>query len=123
MEEIDLHKIEEQVLQLGIWKSLEELEDSISIDELHRFYITKQREDYEQKRFMAAMQGVKMEEFIDPDEAAEKKDFESIKKRAEIKRRLIMQGKDPNDYANIEEMEADSDLAGLEEAGFGVEWE
>jgi len=69
------------------------------------------------------MQGVKMDEFQDPDEAAEKNDFESLKRRADIKRRLIMQGKDPNDYANIEEMEAESDLAGLEEAGFGVEWE
>lgn len=64
-----------------------------------------------------------MDEFQDPDEAAEKKDFESIKRRAEIKRRLIMQGKNPDDYDNIEEMEADSDLAGLEDAGFGVEWE
>lgn len=102
---------------------MEELEDSISIDELHRFYISKQREDYEQKRFLAAMQGVKMEEFRDPDEVSENSDFESVKKRAEVKRRLIMQGKDPNDYANIEEMEAESDLEGLEEAGFGVEWE
>lgn len=123
MDEIDLSKIEEYVLQLGIWKSIQELEDSVSIDELHRFYIVKQREDYEHKRFLAAMQGVKMEEFQDPDEVAAKNDFESVKRRAEIKRRLIMQGKNPDDYANIEEMEAESDLAGLEEAGFGVEWE
>lgn len=123
MEELDLTKIEEYVLQLGIWKSLEELEDSISIDELHRFYIVKQREDYEQKRFLAAIQGVKMDEYQDPDEVSEKSDFEAVKKRADIKRKLILQGKDPNDYANIEEMESLSDLEGLEEAGFGVEWE
>lgn len=102
---------------------MQELEDSISIDELHRFYITKQKSDYDHKRFLAAMQGVKMEEFKDPDEVSEKNDFESVKRRAEIKRSLIMQGKNPDDYDNIEEMEAQSDLAGLEAEGFGVEWE
>lgn len=64
-----------------------------------------------------------MEPFVDPDEKEEQSDFEAVKKRAEIKRRLIMQGKNPDDYANIEEMEAESDLEGLEDAGFGVEWE
>lgn len=69
------------------------------------------------------MQGVKMDEFQDPDEVAEKSDFETVKRRAEAKRRLIMQGKDPNDYANIEEIEADMELSGLAAEGFGVEWE
>lgn len=64
-----------------------------------------------------------MDEFKDPDDTAEQTDFEAVKRRAEVKRRLIMQGRDPNDYDNIKEMEAESDLSGLEAEGFGVEWE
>lgn len=64
-----------------------------------------------------------MDEFQDPDDVAAKNDFDAVKRRAEAKRKLIMQGKNPDDYANIEEMEAESDLAGLEAEGFGVEWE
>lgn len=111
------------MLQLGIWKSLEELEDSISIDELHRFYVVKQRQEYEHKRFLAAIQGVKMDEFQDPDEAKEKSDFESLKKRAEIKRNLILQGKNPDDYDSMDEAEMEEDMSELMDLGFGVEWE
>lgn len=83
----------------------------------------KQKEDYEQKRFLAAIQGVKMEPYQDPDEANQKSDFEAVKKRADAKRRLILQGKNPDDYDNIEEMDQYDDLSELEDIGFGVEWE
>ena len=64
-----------------------------------------------------------MDEFEDPDEASTKADFEAVKRRAEAKRALIMQGKNPDDYANIEEMENELDFAGLAAEGFGVEWD
>lgn len=110
-------------MQLGIWKSVEELEDSVSIDELHRFYVMKQKEDYENKRFLAAIQGVKMDPYQDPDEGKEVSDFEALKRRADAKRRLILQGKNPDDYDNIKQAESYEDLSELEGIGFGVEWE
>lgn len=64
-----------------------------------------------------------MDEFQDPDEVEEQRDFEAVKKRADAKRRLILQGKDPNDYDNIEEMLEQDDLSDLADMGFGVEWE
>lgn len=83
----------------------------------------KQKEDYEQKRFLAAIQGVKMDPYQDPDESNEVTDFDALKRRADAKRRLILQGKNPDDYDNIEQMESFEDLSELEDIGFGVEWE
>ena len=64
-----------------------------------------------------------MEPYQDPDEVGQKSDFEALKRRADAKRRLILQGKNPDDYDNIEEMESYEDLSELEDIGFGVEWE
>lgn len=83
----------------------------------------KQKEDYEQKRFLAAIQGVKMDPYQDPDETNKVTDFDALKRRADAKRRLILQGKNPDDYDNIEQMESFEDLSELEDVGFGVEWE
>lgn len=60
-----------------------------------------------------------MDPFTDPDEKTN--DFAEVNRRAEVKRKLILQGKDPNDYANIEEMENALGLQEIQELGFGIE--
>lgn len=60
-----------------------------------------------------------MDPFTDPDEKTS--DFAEVNRRAEVKRKLILQGKDPNDYANIEEMESALGLQEIQELGFGIE--
>lgn len=112
--------IEEYVFTLGSWKSIEELEDHLTIDELHRLFVTKQKLDHEAKRFTAALKGVEMDAYVDPDDG-EKTELDDINRRADIKRRLIMQGKNPDNYANIEEMENEVGLQEIQELGFGIE--
>jgi hypothetical protein len=61
-ESLDLAKLETEVFLLGAWKSYEELELSISIQELMAILSTNRELDYEEKRFMAALQGVDLDE-------------------------------------------------------------
>lgn len=114
-----MHKIEEYVFTLGSWKSIDELEESVTVDELHRLFVTKQKVDHEARQFAASLKGIKMDPFVDPDEKTS--DFAEVKQRADIKRRLILQGKNPNDYASIEEMESALGLQEIQELGFGIE--
>ena len=97
------------------------MEEHLTIDELHRLFVTKQRIDHEEKRFTAALKGVEIAPFEDPDE--QKTDLAEVNRRAEIKRKLIMQGKNPNNYANIEEMENALGIQEIQELGFGIEEE
>lgn len=96
------------------------MEDHLTVDELHRLFVTKQKIDHEDRRFTAALKGVEMDPYVDPDDEG-KTELEEVNRRADIKRRLIMQGKDPNNYANIEEMENAIGLQEIEQLGFGIE--
>lgn len=116
-----LERIEEYVFTMGSWKSIEELEENVTIDELHRLFVTKQKIDHEARQFAAGLKGIKMDPFVDPDE--KKTELDEVNKRADIKRRLILQGKNPNNYANIEEMEQAIGLREMQELGFGIEEE
>jgi hypothetical protein len=55
---LDLVKLETEVFLLGIWKDFEELETSLSMPELIEILNTKRDLDYEEKRFLAGIQGV-----------------------------------------------------------------
>lgn len=107
---------------LGSWKSIDEMEDNLTVDELHRLFVTKQKIDHESRRFTAALKGVEMDPYVDPDDE-EKTELDDINRRADIKRRLIMQGKNPNNYDNIEEMEIALGLQEMQQLGFGIEEE
>jgi hypothetical protein len=58
---LDLAKLETEVFILGIWKSFEELETSICMEELMQIISTRRELDYEEKKFSAALQGVDLE--------------------------------------------------------------
>jgi len=102
--ELDLAELESEVFLLGIWKDYEELEKSLSMPELIATLSAKRDLDYQEKKFMAAMQGVDL-------------DKQSGKQNAweEMKARVFSGGKaqDSNDILAYQG-------ANASKAGFGI---
>jgi hypothetical protein len=61
-ESLDLVKLESEAFLLGIWKDYEELESSLCMQELSAILEAKREEDYQNKKFMAAIQGIDLDE-------------------------------------------------------------
>ena len=77
--ELDLAKIESEVFLLGIWKDYEELEESLSIPELMATLSVRRELDYQEKKFLAAIQGVDLEKESGSDRG--QKEWEDMKAR------------------------------------------
>jgi hypothetical protein len=75
-EELDLAKLESEVFLLGIWKDYEELETSLSMPELVVTLEARRELDYSEKKFLAAMQGVDLDE-----QSGKKNAWEEMKAR------------------------------------------
>lgn len=60
-DELDLAKLETEVFLLGIWKDYKQLEESLSMPELVAILSGKRELDYEEKKFLAAIQGVDLD--------------------------------------------------------------
>jgi hypothetical protein len=58
---LDLAKLETEAFLLGIWKDYQELEQSLSMAELIATISSKRELDYEEKKFLAAIQGVDLD--------------------------------------------------------------
>jgi hypothetical protein len=103
-DDLDLAELESEVFLLGIWKDYDELESSMSMPELTATLKIKRDLDYQNKKFLAAMQGV------DLDKASGKQDAWQ-----EMKARVFSQGK----AANAKDVLA---LQGVnaQKAGFGI---
>lgn len=103
-EKFDLAKLEAEAFLLGIWKDYEELESSISMPELTATIEAKRDLDYQEKKFLAAIQGVDL-------------DKQSGKKNAweEMKARVFSGGKagNANDVVALQG-------ANAQKAGFGI---
>jgi hypothetical protein len=61
-ETLDLAKLESEVFLLGIWKDYQELESSMSMPELLATLEVSRELDYSEKKFLAAIQGVDIEQ-------------------------------------------------------------
>lgn len=61
-ESLDLAKLETEVFLLGTWKDFQELETCLSIPEITSILELKRDLDYEEKKFLAAIQGVDLDE-------------------------------------------------------------
>lgn len=59
---LDLAKLEAEVFLVGIWKDYNDLEMSLSMPELLATLETKRELDYTEKKFLAAIQGVDLDE-------------------------------------------------------------
>jgi len=102
---LDLAEIEAEVFLLGIWKDYEELETSMSMPEIISTLGSKRDLDYQEKKFLAAIQGVDLD----------KNSGGAQNKWEEMKARVFSGGQtgDPNDIISYQGAKA-------AKAGFGV---
>jgi hypothetical protein len=77
--ELDLAKIESEVFLLGIWKDYEELEKSLSMPELMATLSSRRELDYQEKKFLAAIQGVDLDK--ESGSSRGQKEWEDMKAR------------------------------------------
>lgn len=97
-------KLEEYVFQLGSWKSLNELEDNVTLDELHRLFTAQQKAEHAQRSFAAALKGVEMDPFRDPD-LEDVPTFDEVAERAAKRRAEFLGGKvDNSNSTGLESM-------------------
>jgi hypothetical protein len=101
---LDLAKLEAEVFLIGIWKDYEQLESSMSMQELTATLKIKRELDYSDKKFTAAMQGVDLD-----------KTSGSGNEWEDMKARVFSKGKttDGKDILALQGMNA-------EKAGFGI---
>jgi hypothetical protein len=111
-EDLNLAELESEVFLLGIWKDYEELELSLSMPELIATLGSKRDLDYQEKKFMAAMQGVD----LDKESGKESNAWE------EMKARVFSGGQtnDPNDILSFQGTKAEQNGFGL---GIGLKYE
>jgi hypothetical protein len=107
--ELDLAKLESEVFVLGIWKNYEELEQNMSLPELMATIERTRELDYEEKKFMAAMQGVDLDE---ANGKQEEDPWEAMKARVAAKASGI-DVVDSNDITSFQGIKA-------QQAGFGI---
>lgn len=112
--ELDLAKIESEVFLLGIWKDYKELEESLSMPELMITLSSKRELDYEEKKFLAAIQGVDLDSNTESGKG--QKEWEDMKAR-------VFSGGatgDSNDILALQGYNAEKAGFGI---GFGLEYE
>lgn len=102
---LDLVKLESEIFQLGIWKNYDEMESSISMPELLATISSKRDLDYQEKKFLAAIQGVDLDGEKDKGQD----------KWEQMKARVFSGGQtsDPNDVLALQGVTA-------QQAGFGI---
>mgnify|MGYP003339505581 CR=1 FL=1 len=110
--DLDLAKLESEAFLLGIWKDYMELEKSVSMPELSMILSTSRELDYQEKKFLAAMQGV------DLDQESEK----GQKEWEDMKARVFSKGKatDSKDVLALQGQNAVTAGFGI---GMGLEYE
>ena len=108
---LDLAKLESEAFLLGIWKDYQELEASMSMPELMATLSSKRELDYEEKKFLAAIQGVDLEGQSNNSNGSRRgqQEWEDLKARVYSKGKA----KDGNDILALQGPAA-------QKAGFGI---
>lgn len=103
-DKLDLARLESEAFLLGIWKDFEELERHMSMPELVAILETRRENDYNEKKFLAAIQGVDLDKQANKSNAWE-----------DMKARVFSGGKakDANDITALQGINA-------QKAGFGI---
>lgn len=104
-DDLDLVKIESEVFTLGIWKNYEDLETSLSMPEIITILSSKRELDYEEKKFLAAIQGVDLEGNSDRGQ----KEWEDLKAR-------VFSGGKTNDSKDVLALQGQN----AQRYGFGI---
>jgi len=104
---LDLAELESELFLLGIWKDYEELETSLSMPELVATLSSKRDLDYQEKKFLAAIQGIDLDK--KSGKASSQNEWEKMKAR------VFSGGKteDPNDIVSFQGRKA-------AQSGFGI---
>ena len=110
---LDLAKLESEVFLIGIWKDYEELELSLSMPELVLTLGAKRELDYEEKKFLAAIQGVDLDK---------QSGTNNSNAWEEMKARVFSGGatSDPNDILSFQGTKAAQNGFGI---GMGIKYE
>ena len=103
---LDLAAIESEIFLLGAWKDYEDLELSLSMTELFITLSSKRDLDYQEKKFLAAIQGVDLDKQTNKNSGNE---WEQMKARVFSKGGTT----DPNDVLSLQGQNA-------QRAGFGI---
>jgi hypothetical protein len=106
-DELDLAKLESEIFLLGIWKDYQELEANLSMPELVATLGSIRDLDYQEKKFLAAIQGVDLDGETNKDKG--QKEWEDMKARVFSKG----QTSDSNDVLSLQGVNA-------QKAGFGI---
>lgn len=106
-DDLDLAELESELFLLGIWKDYEDLETSLSMPELVATLSSKRDLDYQEKKFLAAIQGVDLDK--QSGKASSGNEWEKMKAR------VFSRGKtdNPNDIVSFQGTKA-------AQAGFGI---
>lgn len=109
-DKLDLAKLEAEVFLLGIWKDYQDLEESLSMPELMTTLSSKRELDYEEKKFLAAIQGVDLDaKNGEPGKRKGQQEWEDLKARVFSKGKTA----DGNDVLALQGPNA-------KKAGFGI---
>ena len=108
---LDLAKLQSEIFLTGIWKNYEELELSISVPELFATLESRRELDYSEKKFLAAMQGIDLDEQTGNGKAQEDP-WEAMQARVAAKVSGIGSA-DPNDITSFQGAKA-------QQHGFGI---
>jgi hypothetical protein len=103
-DKLDLASLEAEVFLIGAWKNFDELENSITMPELIAILEKTRELDYNEKKFLAAMQGVDLDKHSGKQDAWEK-----------MKAKVFSGGgtSDPSDILALQGVNA-------QKAGFGI---
>lgn len=104
---LDIVKLESEVFTLGIWKNFDELESSLCISELITLLTVKREQDYDNKKFLAAIQGIDLDK--ESGSSRGQKEWEDMKARVFSKG----QATDSKDVLALQGINA-------QKAGFGI---
>lgn len=112
--ELDLATLESEVFLLGIWKDYQELEKSLSMPELLTTLESKRDLDYQERKFLAAIQGVDLDKATGAERG--QKEWEDMKARVFSRG----QAKDSNDVLALQGQNAKKYGFGI---GMGLDYE
>lgn len=112
-ETMELAKLEAEAFLLGIWKDYEDLETSLSMPELTKTLESKRELEYQERKFLASIQGIDLEAGTDEDPQ---------KKWEDMKARVFSGGmsRDANDIVSLQGANAQKAGFGI---GFGLDYE
>lgn len=88
-DDYDLASIEAQIMLLGIYKSFEELEDNLTIEEMSLMLKVHAEERDSDRRFLAAVNGLK----LDGEEGDAADLFDQMQKEVEVELQAAATGK------------------------------